>query len=332
MSRNSKLSLQLLTLILMLIGAVLTWTNPLFASDKVHYQATYKGVFSLYQSMKIADVFYSVSDHPMDKDLSMQQIRLWVTSERFGTVEKLYPFRYLYKSFFQPVSQQTLGFENLKQTKKKKKLKHQVGLLDFNQKRVQLYSSPAGKELLSPGNIIGIIGQQDLAISARKLALTEKARPLENLPVLPIDRLTMLEAIRQQLIKGTEEQHYRVTNGDELFDYRVTLLKNQAIKLSAVDYDTRKIKIEAFRVAHDESQPQSQAFSEDLSHLQVKDKGYAHAPVYVWFTTAAPYRAVKFLNKHAVGNFIIEMVEAESPVSEKLTQLDSTQLDSIQLK
>lgn len=296
------------------------------ADDTVtlHYLASYKGVFSLFNRMDIADVDYQVEslpvenlpveNLPVDKSTTpARQIRLAVSSEHFQTVERLYPFRYLFKSFFLADKPATLFFEHLKTTKKSKKKKHQLGLLDHSQEKVQLFQSGQFDELITPDNFKQLSELQLEAVAAR-LQLKPKAEALSNVEDMPIDRMTMLELIGEQIKQGLQEKTYLVTNGDELFHYLVTFQGKHDYQLGEKMMPSQKVKIEAFEL---KPEPKVNFVENDYdlirqAQAQQTNPEYAHSPVYAWFSLEEKPVALKFVNHHAVGDFIIELKPEQS--------------------
>jgi len=299
------------TILLVVFLVAVSWQVQ--AATDIQYQASYKGIFSLFRTMKIADVNYSVSSHEPELSPEYQQIRLWVTSEKYSTVERLYPFRYLYKSFFNTDSDQTQVFENIKITKKKKKLRHQVGLLDFDENKVQLFASAHKKENVLPEVVAGVIRTQQQKQLKKRFKLKKKAPALIELQKMPIDRLTMLELMAEQVAANQTEKMYRITNGDELFDYRVTLGQQQKLSIAGQQRQTRKVKIEAFELTTSGEQVmEAQGQVQQLQAAETERRKYAHAPVYAWFAEIdGQQTAVKFLNRHAIGDFVVEMVNGK---------------------
>jgi len=301
--------MQKISIIVLVVG-LLSATGQVKAATDIQYQASYKGIFSLFRTMKIADVNYSVSSHVPQLPAEFQQVRLWVTSEKYSSVERLYPFRYLYKSFFNKDSEQTQVFENIKITKKKKKLRHQVGLMDFQENKIQLFKSTHKEESVLPAVVAGVTMTEQHQQLIKRFQLTEKAPPLIKLQTMPIDRLTMLELMAEQVATNQAEKIYRITNGDELFDYRVTLRQQQNINVAGEERQTRKVKIEAFELTPGGEQVmETQGKVEQLQAAETEKRKYAHAPVYAWFSEIeGKQTAVKFLNRHAIGDFVVEMV------------------------
>jgi hypothetical protein len=306
-----KVTLKISRILLVVFLLAASW--QVRAAIDIQYQASYKGVFSLFRTMTIADVNYSVSSHEPELSPKYRQIRLWVTSEKHSTVERLYPFRYLYKSFFNADSDQTQVFENIKITKKKEKLRHQVGLLDFDKKKIQLYASSHKNENVLPDVVAGITRTEQQQQLQKRFKLKKKAPPLIELRIMPIDRLSMLELMAEQVTVNQIEKIYRITNGDELFDYRVTLGQSQKLSIAGQKKQARKVKIEAFELtASGEPVMEMRGQVEQLQAAETEQRKYAHAPVYAWFSEIdGQQTAVKFLNRHAIGDFVVEMVNGK---------------------
>jgi len=107
------------------------------AEAKLHYQASYSGVLSLFQRLDIADVWYGQNTIGAAKNGDLlQRVSLSVSSENFAMVERLYPFRYQFQSIFKPETSQTVLFENLKITSKSKKNRHNVALFNLKDRQV----------------------------------------------------------------------------------------------------------------------------------------------------------------------------------------------------
>ena len=287
------------------------------AADEIgvlKYKASYNGVFSLFKNLDIAEVRYSVENLPAANSSEViTQVRLEVSSENFATVERLYPFRYLFKSFYQPANSATLFFEHLKTTKKSRKQKHRIGLLGHAERKIQLFQSSQFEELITADNLQQL-SRLDFDSLAARFDLKVKEQPILKVSVMPIDRMTMLELISEQVKQQQSQKTYLVTNAKKLFNYRVSLQKQEDYKLGDKLLSSQKVKIEAFDL---EPAPEVQFAENDydlISQAQAQpaaadnEPGYAHAPVYAWFTLTEKPVALKFVNQHSVGDFIIEMV------------------------
>jgi len=121
-----------------------------------------------------------------------------------------------------------------------------------------------------------------------------------------------LELMAEQVASNKAEKVYRITNGDELFDYRVTLGQQQKLKVAGKEMQARKVKIEALELTvSGEPVMEAQGELEQLQAAGTEKRKYAHAPVYAWFSEIGGQQtAVKFLNRHAIGDFVVEMVNS----------------------
>jgi len=172
--------------------------NFTFAVEKLQYQAFYQGVLSLYSKLEIADVHFTIQplENAIEED-ALTKIALSVSSQNYPMVENLYSFRYFYQSVFDKKSHQTLYFENLKSSKK---LTHNVVLFDLPKQQVQLFSSQNSLPVLPEKISSHLIRNTPYADVVKSLALDVKANPLNHQDKLLIDRLSLLEEIRTQLM------------------------------------------------------------------------------------------------------------------------------------
>jgi hypothetical protein len=186
-------------------------------------------------------------------------------------------------------------------------------LLDPENKTVQLYSSPQHEETVLPAVAARITSDVNHRLVEKQLKLKVKAKALVDQKNLPVDRLTMLELIGRQVAANEAKQFYRITNGDELFDYQVTLGQRQKVKVAGQKLQARKVKIEAFELtAEGEQVMENQDEISQLRAAEAEQPKYAHAPIYAWFSEIEGTQvAVKFLNRHAIGDFVVEMVSSQ---------------------
>lgn len=281
-----------------LAGMSLLLTGYAVADETANYKAIYKGVFSLYEPIGIADVRLVLSDINVDKPAPVKKISLWVSSENFSTVERLYPFRYLFNSYVQSENGKTFAFEHIKTGKKQKQF---VGLIGVQKNRVELFEKKPAGEILTPTETRALLNAPDIVQFQKRHQLNSADKPLTDLTEHPIDRLTLLEKVREQVRKREKSRDYFVTSGNKLMIYRVGSMTdaewggNKAVKL----------KIEAFKAT--KTAGAGGQYEGIKSDSQDENEIYLHAPVYAWFSAdqqAVPY---KFVNRHAVGEFIIEL-------------------------
>ncbi len=286
------------------------------AEAKLHYQASYTGVLSLFQRLDIADVWYGSNAIGAAKNGDLlQHVTLSVSSENFSTVERLYPIRYQFQSIFKPETSQAVLFENLRTSKKSKKNRHKVGLFDLNDHQVQVYSSTNEQVSITPVQVKHLVDGGDSSVIVKQLNLKADKAPLHYLEGNSlIDRLTLLSVIRNQVIEGDEKRQYLVTNGRELMTYRVQLGKQELVQLGENKIKATKVKIEAFDFEKDNKSATGYVYAGDTSIdsyealIQEGQQDYRHPPVYVWFSADDRRLPLKFVNHHALGEFVIELV------------------------
>jgi len=294
-------------LALLLISILLLPAKSLLASEVIEYQAIYKGVFSMYNEWTIADVNLSVSPIA-ETHQDWQKITLTVSSENHATVERLYPFRYAFDSYLASDPLHTSAFEHLKSSGKKSP-KHYIGLIDAKRGDVQLFQADQHRTILSSSVLNALKTQGIKADEIVSLGLQAKGQRLEQINEAPLDRLSMLTLIQQQVKQGRKQsQDYLVTNGSKLMLYRVSPLKREKISISATSLLADKVKIEAFVYGEPQLVTDDSA-SEYLLHSPQQKPNYVHAPVYAWFATDGSATPLKFVSKHAVGEFQVVITD-----------------------
>ncbi len=283
------------------------------AAETVNYIAYYKGVFSLFDDISIADVQLYKSAYANDGNgLAIDQLSLYVTSQKHGTVERLYPFRYLFNSYVPQTTGNTIAFEHIKKGKKEK---HYIGLIGIGGKDARLYSKPDSEPVLTPSVMLSLMQSPDLTAMEKQHSLSVKSDSLKKLPGAPIDRMTLLQQMRQQIKKGIGEHNYLVTNAAKLMKYRVSIKRKESLKLAGKDFAAVKVKIEAYEYG----KPETVDFTDNSEVLINQDKpqqNYMHAPVYAWFTADDEALPLKFVNRHAIGQFVIEYVSRQDKPSQ----------------
>ncbi len=284
-----------------LVGMSLLLTGFAVAGEEANYKATYKGVFSLYEPIGIADVKLVLSDVEIDKSSTVKKISLWVSSENFSTIERLYPFRYLFNSYVKPDNGQTFAFEHIKTGKKQKQF---VGLIGVQKDRVELFEKKPAGEILTPSETRALLNEPNVSEFQKRHQLKNADKPLTDLEKQPIDRLTLLEKVREQVRKREKSRDYFVTSGNKLMIYRVGTMVSSEWQNAGQKNKAIKVKIEAFKATATElGKPPENSVNVQEDENDI----YLHAPVYAWFSAdqqAVPY---KFVNRHAIGEFIIEL-------------------------
>jgi len=275
-------------------------SNFVLANETIRYEASYKGVLSLFRKFSIAEVTLSVDSMGQMAQSPVDHLKLSVSSEKYKMAENLYSFRYFYQSLYETDLERTLYFENIKKTKE---IKHKVGLFDWPNKQVQLFKSIA-KDFVSDASEIRNI--QD----AKSLNLTVKAKALTDLPDQAMDRLSLLQNMRKKLQQGKNNHEYLVTTADELMTYKFSFAKDEVITSAGKKINARKIKVEAFDV---DQLDNNLTFIDDveadefMTGESLKPR-YRHPPIYIWFSLDDKYLPIKFVNHHSLGQFVIQRI------------------------
>ena len=96
--------------------------------------------------------------------------------------------------------------------------------------------------------------------------------------------------------------------------YQVQLGKQELIQLDKKHIKATKVKIEAFELPSIDGgsggiAEEDNPADENLADLSPDEKKvYRHPPVYVWFSADERCVPLRFVNHHALGEFIVEMV------------------------
>jgi len=304
--------------LILLVASILTSTSVLADEsepEKLHYQATYKGVLSVFQTLSIADAWYTTDTlAAADSANPIRLSSLSVSSENFSMVERLYPMRYQFLSFFSEPPARTLLFENLKVTKKSRKTKHKVGLFDSQNQKVQLFTSKHKELVIGIDNALSVINENEHERIQQKYALDVKAPALTKLQADPVDRLTLLQLIRKQVKANRQSQSYFVTTGDELMTYEVSMQKKDVVKVGNKPVNAIQLKIEAYDLGAEKQDSKGFATvhaADAYEYLNTAETdsspNYRHPPVYVWFSLDDKAIPLKFVNYHALGDFIVKL-------------------------
>ena len=285
---------------------VIAWLTALPAAQAMQtasYVAYYKGMFSLFRQMEIADVQLTRNmEIGEDTERPVRKMSLAVSSANFPTVERLYPFRYLFDSYIDVESGATFAFEHLKKAGKQK---HYVGFMGIEPNKARVFSAKGLKPLLQPEAYRSLLAGSDTGQWVKENGLTVKSRPV-TMPGRAYDRLTLLDSIPQQLKAGTSQQEYLVTDAKKLMSYRVSILSHEALKVGGKTQKAVKVKIEGFDFTEPKVITVSQENPFPGQPVTGQKPNYLHAPVYAWFSDDGHYWPLKFLNKHSVGEFVIE--------------------------
>lgn len=251
---------------LILLCATLVSTASM-AVERLDFQVTYRGVFSLGEDMQIADV--TLSTAPGDPAAGLREVGLEASSAAYPLVESLYPIRYRFRSWADLPDGHLVGFESYERTTRQR---HRLYLRDDSRRGVRRFDleSGAGAEELA-----------QLAAGVRP-AVVASGAPL-------FDRLGLLAWLRAQDLVSGAEYRLEVTDGHDRLGYQVRVEGAQTLRLGAVAVAALKLRLDA---------TERRADGRDRT---------AHPPVYLWVSRSAGHLPLRIDSRHAIGLFRLEL-------------------------
>lgn len=240
---------------------------PAVAVDRLDYQVTYRGVFSLGQEMPIADL--ALETRALDGNPRLRETRLEATSAAYTAVESLYPIRYRYRTWSTAEGGELIGFETYEKTSK---LRHRLYLGDASDLGVRPLDLAAGAgrheiaQLDAGHSPVSAVAQQDL-----------------------VDRLGLLQRIRAQELHDKAQFQFAVTNGREPFVYRVSVEGAHLLPLGGRRFPAWKLRLDGIKDVPGGTQEA------------------VHRPVYIWVTRTTERIPLRADSHHPVGLFRIEL-------------------------
>lgn len=250
---------------------VLTWiafsgvavADPV--SERLTYSVSYRGVFSLGQSLRIADV--RLETRTLPGDAGLVETRLEADSQAYPTVEALYPIRYRFRSWLTPGVGELVGFETLEQGRKHR---HRLYLRDDSLPGVRAF------------NLIAGAGSDEMArLDAGDLP--SDAPPGDLL----FDRLGLLQRVRRQEMREDAQYRFPVTNGRDRLVYRVTVEGAERLALEGLTVPAWKLRFDGYEVTADGGETP------------------AHRPVHIWLSQSPALIPLRADSEHPVGVFRI---------------------------
>ncbi len=268
MKRRLEALLQILLFLAVVPGTAL--------AETLYYEASYQGLFSAGQPLKIAAI--SLETGPLEQDLIQSVMR--VTSEPYAFVEKHYPFRVRYRSIW---SSRAPGVRAMEIYEKTHKIKHEIVWVDREEGRMQRYR-PRGKHA----------GQHVFPVSLRRWLAPGEEFQFHKYGRHPVPRgiqdwLSMLQAVRAGRLETGAVQKYVTTDGKHLYHYRVKVEGRNRLEVDGQQRWTWKLRFDA---------------------TEEGKKGAAHRPVYVWLSDDERHQPLQFESRHPLGRFTIRLSAA----------------------
>jgi len=248
--------------------------------EKLQYLATYKGIFTLSETINICDVSLLNRTH---EPKGYQETQMNVSSEKYGFVESMFPIRYRFTSWLEPSRKQTWVYEVFERTGDKD-AKHHFVRLDQEGKDFKKADVKAAEQALLDTLSAGDFDPPD------KTGYS-----------IQYDRLGLLHALRGMSLQVGQEILLSVTNGKEPLRYRVKVEADKILELNGQQWPALKLRFESFKP--------------DDAEL----KEATHRSIYIWLSNDADKIPLLAEMRHRFGLFRIVYVggSANHPINAK---------------
>jgi len=263
------------------------------ADEHFHFLASYRGLLSAFQNVRIADVRLAIRDvEPTGRRVA----RLTVSSQPFGFVESLYPFRLCGKSLYeqrQDGGLRTLlyGLEN----QSPKALSEQLLWLDWSSgslRRYELESKVVDSTLKRAAE--GLLADMS-ALHARLRRGGAPRLPFRGKLKLPaqavLDRLSLFLRVRDLDWVAHQQYHFDVAVGDEILHYRLVYRGREKTRVLGKEYASRRVEM-----------------------AELDDTGRSGHIVTFWFSDDARRLPIKGHSAHAAGDFLLQLLDHDEKV------------------
>ncbi len=237
------------------------------ASTALDYQVIYRGVFSAGADMPIADLLLEA---PLKTgSAGVRQVGLSASSAAYPLVESVFPIRYRFRSWTGPDQGNLLGFETYESTRK---VRHRLYLRDDSISQMKRFDLTEG------------VGQQEMAQLEAGVSPVAAAQRKHLL-----DRLGLLQLVRQQDLHEQARYRFEVTNGRERLVYLVKVETAQILDIGGLAVPTWKLRFDG------------------LEHGRNGTQVAAHRPVYVWLSRVSDHVPLRLDSRQAIGLFRVEL-------------------------
>lgn len=220
----------LLPLYLLTVSALSAATdNEAQAEELLRYRVTYQGVFTLMKPIEIADVALISSAHQLSPHKKVKETQLVASSENYGFVESLYPFRYRARAISLDHTEAVLAFDRYKKTRKEKLRSYWLG--DGDAPASDVYHWLGEPLRLNPATVIPDTSQPHL------------------------DQLTLLQHVRAMPFDRQKQFEIPVTTGKKAVSYRVVAEKNENLMLDGRPWPTWKLRFDGIELKDGKERP-----------------------------------------------------------------------------
>ncbi len=257
------------------LGCLLIATAPV--ATPLEYSVVYRGVFSMGQNMPIADVTLQQIREPDARSVhDLQEFVLEASSAAYPVVESLYPLRYRFRTWVTHDGN-VIGFETYEKTRKRR---HRLYLRN---------TSDSGFSRHDPGEADAASAMERLQAGELPRQIPRGALGVPPLNDLLLDRLGLLQYMRDRPLREGAEFLLPVSNGRDRLRYRVRVEKSRSLML-------RGARIPAWKLRFD-------GFESDADGTEKP----AHRAMFIWFSRDPARVPLRVDARHAIGLFRVEL-------------------------
>lgn len=292
-----------LWLLLLTLAAPAVAETPAYVGERLTYTISYNGILSAMNRIEIADAVLKTDESAFDGQPVFHS-QLQVSTEAYGKMERFYPLRYRFESYFSTDLERTLLFDEQKKTKKDQR---EIVWVNWRRGVAKRYKSAPVESKASSS------AEDEYEFSTTKAPVKRKhqkrrgqlPRKLSGLTKgtevfrkasgaklgrmnAILDQLSLLQAVRARELVIGQEIKLPALDGNDLLDYRIKVVKRERIEQQGRVWDTYKLQFDGFK--------QGDANAE-----------MEHPPMYVWLTTDERRVPVRFVSDYALGRFAGEL-------------------------
>ena len=251
-----------------------------FDNESLIFHAYYQGPFSGEKKIGIADVQWQTQRIGLNRSgKTALETRMEISSKAYVFVERLYPFRLVYRSL---VSLQTMGSIAYERYDSTDKHGRELTWLDAESSLALRFREGYERDTDSqlPSVIVSWGSQQ-------QDYLFYKPARHKALPQM-VDEMALLQRIRREELSDGAQFEIPVTDGKRQYLYKVSVVGSEPLTMANKSWDTLKIKFDGYRIKHGESKQD-------------------HDTVWVWLANTPQRTPLRFEYRNAIGRFLIDL-------------------------
>jgi hypothetical protein len=253
-----------------------------FDNESLTFQAYYQGPFSVEKIIGIADIHWQTQRIDLNRSgKTAIETRMEVSSEAYDFVEKLYPFRLVYRSLMSLQTMGSIAYERYDSTDKHGR---ELTWLDAESSMARRfregYEDGRDTDIQLPSVILNWGSQQ------QDYQFYKPARH-KALPQM-VDKMALLQRVRREELPVGAQFEIPVTDGKRQYLYKVSVVGSEPLTMKNKSWDTLKIKFDGYRIKHGESKQD-------------------HDTIWVWLANTPQRTPLRFEYRDAIGRFVIDL-------------------------